>query len=153
MGQPQTHPHYSPSPLEKQGLSTRAIITIVLSAVAVVAIVGALLAGSFLSRILQSSSLSTPKVAVTNPQGSITDDCGVYSISTTTWTFTATLVNTGASGIANIGYNVNGQQVASNTYSVPAGSQLPISESVTLHQCYGSTTPPYSIVLLSERSA
>jgi len=153
VSQPQSPQWYPPPPPPKQGLSTGAIVAIVVAVVVVVIIAGAVIAGAFFAGIQQSSNLSTPNIAVTNTQGTYSDDCGVYGTQTTTWDWSATLVNTGGNGFANIGFDVNGQQVTENTYYVGTTSQLPITHSSTLNACYGSTTPTYRIVLLSERPA
>ena len=123
-----------------------------MAVVVVVVVVGAVLAGAFFAGIQQASNLSTPNVAISNYHGSYTEDCSVYGSQTSAWDWSATLVNTGGAGFAEIGYNVNGQQVTHNTYYVSANSQLPISQSATVSACYGSTTPTYAIVLLAEHS-
>jgi hypothetical protein len=121
--------------------------------VVVVLVVGAVIAGALFAGVQQSSNLSTPNIAVTNTDGTYRENCGAFGDQTTTWDWSATLVNTGGGGYADIGYDVNGQQVTQNTYYVSAKSQLPITQGLTVNACYGSTIPNYSIVLLAERSA
>jgi hypothetical protein len=120
--------------------------------VVVVIVVGAVIAGAFFAGIQQASNLSTPNVAVTNAHSSYTENCGTFGSHTTTWDWSATLVNTGGRGFADIGFDVNGQQVTQNTYFVSANSQVPITQGLTVNSCYGSTIPNYGIVLLAERS-
>ena len=138
---------------QKQGLSTGAIIAIIVAVVVVVVIVGAVVAGAFLAGVQQAAVLSKPNVVVTNTHAYTTDDCGAYGTQTTEWQWTATLVNTGGAGYVEIGYDANDQQITQNTYYVSARSELPISQSATLNVCYGSTDPTYDIVLLAERPA
>jgi|SRR5438552_9424128 len=152
MSQPQSSPYYPPPSPEKRGLSTGAIVAIVVAVVVVAVVVGAVIAGAFLAGVQNAAVLSKPNVAVTNTQGTYTDDCGAYGSQSTTWDWSATLVNNGGAGFANIGFDVNGQQVTQNDYYVSAMSQLPITHSATVDVCYGSTTPTYDIVLLAERS-
>jgi hypothetical protein len=121
--------------------------------VVVVIVVGAVIAGAFFAGIQQASNLSTPNVAVTDYHGTFTEDCGAYATNTTAFELTATLANTGGSGFVDMGFKVNGQQVRSNTYHINAHSDLPIDESFSLNGCFGSTSPTYAIVVLSERSA
>jgi hypothetical protein len=121
--------------------------------VVVVIVVGAVIAGAFFAGIQQASNLSTPNIAVTDAHSSYVEDCGAFGSHTTTWDWSATLVNTGGSGFADIGFDVNGQQVTQNTFYVSATSQHPITQGLTVNACYGSTIPSYSIVLLAERSA
>lgn len=124
-----------------------------MAVVVVVIVVGAVIAGAFFAGIQQASNLSTPNIAVTNGHSSYAEDCGAFGSDTTNWDWSATLVNTGGSGFADIGYDVNGQQVIQNTYNVGASSQVPITDSLTVSACYGSAVPTYNIVLLSERPA
>jgi len=152
VSQPQSPQWYPPPPPPKQGLSTGAIIAIVVAVVVVVIVVGAVIAGAFFAGIQQASNLSTPNVVVTNAQSRYYENCGAFGSQTTRWDWSAALVNTGGRGFADIGFDVNGQQVTQNTYFVAASYQTPITQSVTLHECYGSTTPTFDIVLLSERS-
>ena len=116
-------------------------------------IVGALATYAFLSGVQQSSALSRPKIVITNIQSTYVDDCAAYGSQTSDVTFSATLVNTGGAGYADIGYDIGSQQVTANTYYVGASSELSISDGVTVHTCYGSTAPTYEIVLLQERPA
>jgi len=154
LSQPQSPaPWYPPPQPEKKGLSTGAIVASVVSVVVVVIVVGAVIAGAFLTGIQQASNLSEPNVAITNYHGSYTEDCGAYGTNTTACDLTATLANTGGGGFVDIGFKVNGQQARSNTYHINAHSDLPIDESFSLDGCYGSTSPTYAIVVLSERSA
>ena len=153
MSQPQSPgPWYPPPPPEKKGLSTGAIVGIVLAVVVVVVVVGALAAYAFFSTVQQSANLSQPNIAVTDSHSSYTSDCGVFGTNTSKVYFSATLVNTGGSGFADVGYDINGQQIQYNTYYVGASSQLPVSDSVTVSACYNSSTT-YSVVLLSQRPA
>jgi len=153
MSQPQSPTYYpSPSP-KKQGLSTGAIVAIIVAIVVVVVVVGAVVAGAFLAGVQTASVLSKPSVSVTNTQGAYTPDCGAYGSQSTTWDWSATLVNNGGAGFVSIGFDVNGQQVTQDNYYVSAMSQLPITHSSTVNECYGSTIPTYGIVLLTERSA
>jgi len=154
LSQPQSPPYYPPPlPPQKQGLSTNQIIAIIGAVVVVAIVVGAVLVGAFLAGVQQSAVLSKPNVAMTNTHAFTNVDCGVFATNTTTWYWSATLVNTGGNGFADVGYDVNGQQVTQNTYYVSATSQLPITQSASLNVCYGSTNPTYEIVLLAERSA
>jgi len=154
LSQPQSPaPWYPPTPPEKKGLSTGAIVAIIVGVVVAVIVVGALVAGAYFAGVQQSANLASPNMAITNMSSTYYDNCGVLGNHTTKWYFDATLVNTGGSGYAEVGYNVNGQQVTWNTYYVPSHSELPISDSVRVSDCYGSTTPTYTIVVLSERSA
>jgi len=154
VSEPPSPPYYPPpQPLKKQGLSTNAIIAIVVAVVVVVIVVGAVIAGAFLAGVQNASVLSEPNVALTDTHGYVTGHCGAYLTNTTDWDWSATLVNTGGGGFVDIGYYVNGQQVSHNTYYVNAKSQLPITQSITLNECYGSTNPTYRIAVLAERSA
>ena len=128
-------------------------MAIVVAVVVVVIIVGAILATAFITGVQQASNLSRPNINVTNLYSWYSEDCGVYGTQTTTWHFSATLVNTGGAGYADIGYDVNEQQVTTNTYYVASNYQLPVSTGVTVNACYGSTTPTYNVVLLSQRPA
>src|SRR5256885_4077678 len=152
MSQPQSPSYYPPQSPEKRGLSTGAIVAIIVAVVVVAVVVGAVVVGAFLAGVQNAAVLSKPNVAVTNTQGTYAEDCGAYGSQSTTWDWSATLVNTGGAGFANIGFDVNGQQVTQNDYYVSAMSQLPITHSSTVNECYGSTIPTYRIVLLSERS-
>ena len=134
-------------------MSTGAIIAIIVAVVVVVIVIGVVVAGAFLAGVQQAAVLSKPNVTVTNTHGYTTDDCGAYGTQTTEWQWTATLVNTGGAGYADIGYDANDQQVTQNTYYIAARAELPVSQSATLSACYGSTEPTYDIVLLAERSA
>jgi hypothetical protein len=120
--------------------------------VVVVIVVGAVIAGAFYAGIQQAANLP-PNVAVTNTHSDYYENCGAFGTQTTRWDWSATLVNTGGSGFADIGYDVNGQQVTQNTYYVAASYQTPITQSLTVSACYGSTIPTYNIVLLAERFA
>jgi hypothetical protein len=121
-------------------------------AVVVVVIVGgAFIAGAFYAGIQQASNLP-PNVAVTNTHSTSYENCGAFGTQTTRFDMSATLVNTGGSGFADVGFDVNGQQVTQNTYYVAASYQTPITDSLTVNACYGSTIPTYNIVLLAERS-
>ena len=155
MSQPQTPPQWYPPPQsEKKGLSSGAIIAVVVAVVVVVIIVGGVLAVVFLTGVQQAANLSAkPNIAITNEHSTYTENCGVYGSQTTTFDFSATLVNTGCAGYVDIAYDVNDVQVTANTYYVSANSQLPISDGVTVNACYGSAIPTFSMVLLSERSA
>jgi hypothetical protein len=121
--------------------------------VVIVIVVGAAIAGAFLTGIQQASNLSGPNVAVTNYHGSYTEDCGAYGSNTTAFDLTATLANTGGAGFVDVGFRVNSQQVRTNSYHINAHADLPIDESFTLDGCLGSTHPTYEIVVLAERSA
>ena len=153
MSQPQSPSYYPPQSPEKRGLSAGAIVAIIVAVVVVAVVVGAVVVGAFLAGVQNAAVLSKPKVSVTNTQGTYAEDCGAYGSQSTTWDWSATLVNTGGAGFANIGFDVNGQQVTQNDYYVSAMSQLPITHSSTVNVCYDSTTPTYDIVLLAERSA
>ena len=74
------------------------IITIVAAVVVVVIIVGAAVAFSFLTGVQQAANLSKPNVAITNTDGTYTEDCGTYGTQTTDFHLSATLVNTGGAG-------------------------------------------------------
>src|SRR5437870_4646281 len=152
MSQPQG-PTYYPSPSPKRGLSTGAIVAIIVAVVVVAVVVGAVVVGAFLAGVQNVAVLSKPNVTVTNTQGTYAEDCGAYGSQSTTWDWSATLVNTGGAGFANIGFDVNGQQVTQNDYYVSAMSQLPITHSSTVNECYGSTIPMHRIVLMAERLA
>src|SRR6266540_1967334 len=122
VSQPESPQWYPPPPPPKQGLSTGAIIAIVVAVVVVVIVVGAVIAGAFYSGIQQASNLP-PNVVVTNAHSSYYENCGAFGTQTTRWDWSATLVNTGGSGFADVGFDVNGQQVTQNTYYVAASYQ------------------------------
>ena len=155
MSQPQTPgPWYPPPPPEKKGIGTGAIVAIIVVVVVVVVIVGALAAYAFFAGIQQSANLlAQPNVTVTNAHGTYLEDCGAFGSQTTQWSFTADLVNTGGAGYAVLSYDVNGQTVTTNNYYVAANTQIPVSDGVTVHACYSTTTPTYDIILLSQRPA
>jgi len=147
-------PWYSPPPPEKKGLSTGAIIAIVVAVVVVVVVVGAIVASAFFAGVLQASNLrALPNIELSNAQGTYREDCGTYGTQTTNFQLSATVVNTGGAGYASFAYEVNGQQNDMKTYFFPADSHSVISDSFTVHACYGSAIPVYTVTLLSERPA
>ena len=141
---------YPPPPRPQSGGLSRSAI-IVISIVVIVIVVGVVLAGDLLAGREQALAPTKPNVAIIDPQGSYTDDCGAGGSKQTKWHFKATLVNTGGTGFAEIGYDVNGQQVQQNTYYIYYKSTAFVAESATVNVCYGTTTPTYAIVLLAER--
>jgi len=118
-----------------------------------VIVVGAVLAGGFLAGTQQAVELTKPNITVTDSHGYYTEDCGTGGSKQTIWHWAVTLVNNGATGFADIGYDVNGYQVMQTTHYVPYKAQDNVKESTTLNVCYGSTAPTYAIVVLAERSA
>jgi len=118
-----------------------------------VIVIGAALAAGILGGNQQAAFLTKPDIGITDSYGSYTDGCGTAGQGKTIWHWKVTLVNTGASGFVDIGYDVNGHQVMQSTHYVPYKTSDYVRESTTLNVCYGSTTPTYSIVLLSERPA
>ncbi len=115
-------------------------------------LVGSIFAYSYI-QVLHAQNLPKPNVALTNIGGTYVEDCGPSGSQTTTFNMTVTVVNTGGNGIANLGYDVNGQQITSEGYYVPANTQLPIRAIFTVHACYGAQPPTYTVVLLSEQAA
>jgi hypothetical protein len=115
-------------------------------------LVGSIFAYSYI-HVLQAQNLPKPNVALTNIGGTYVEDCGPSGSQTTTFNMSVTVVNTGGNGIANLGYDVNGQQITSEGYYVHANTQLPIFHFVTVHACYGAQPPTYTVVLLSEQAA
>jgi len=155
MGQPQGPaspggPIPSTGPL---GLTRNAKIIII---VGVVAVVAAGIGGAAYYVELQ------PKIVVTNTDAYYSQSygCSYGGSRYTTWHWSATLVNTGGGGFADIGYVVSDPvtgkdlQASSNTYFVPAHSQLSIEASQDIDGCYASTpsTPSYDIVVVSQRA-
>jgi len=115
-------------------------------------LVGSIFAYSYI-QVLHAQNLPKPNVALTNIGGTYLEDCGPSGSQTTTFKMTVTVVNTGGNGIANLGYDVNGQHVASEDYYVAANSQLPIRHIFTVQACYSAQAPTYTAVLLSEQAA
>lgn len=120
-------------------------------------IVAGLLVGSIFASAIVTiqarQNLPRPNMVLTNIGGTYVENCGPFGSQTTTFNITVTVVNTGGNGIANLGYDVNGQQVLSEPYYVPANTQLPIRAIFTVHTCYGTQTPTYTVLLLSEQAA
>ncbi len=115
-------------------------------------LVGSIFAYSYI-QVLHAQNLPKPNMALTNIGGTYVEDCGPSGSQTTTFNMTVTVVNTGGNGIANLGYDVNGQQITSEGYYVHANTQLPIRAIFTVQACYGTQTPTYTAVLLSEQAA
>jgi hypothetical protein len=115
-------------------------------------LVGSIFAYSYI-QVLHAQNLPKPNMALTNIGGTYVEDCGPSGSHTTTFNMTVTVVNTGGNGIANLGYDVNGQQITSEGYYVPASTQLPIRAIFTVQACYGAQRPTYTVVLLSEQAA
>ena len=115
-------------------------------------LVGSIFAYSYI-QVLHAQNLPKPNMALTNIGGTYVEDCGPSGSQTTTFNMTVTVVNTGGNGIANLGYDVNGQQITSEGYYVPANSQLPLRAIFTVQACYGAQPPTYTVVLLSEQAA
>ena len=113
-------------------------------------LVGSIFAYSYI-QVLHAQNLPKPNMALTNIGGTYVEDCGPSGSQTTTFNMTVTVVNTGGNGIANLGYDVNGQQITSEGYYVHANTQLPIRAIFTVQACYGTQTPTYTVVLLSEQ--
>ncbi len=126
------------------------VVGVVFVALLIVAIAVIPLYGNIRS---QSSTLSSPKIVVTNTDGTYSQDCGVLGSGDTTWTFSATLVNTGASGYADVDFNVNGNRLTSNNYFVSSQSQLPISTSAMTHDCSSQAGSTYSITISQQTPA
>ncbi len=126
------------------------IIIGVALAVLIIAAIGVPLYNNYVS---QTSNLSSPKIVVTNTDGTYSQDCGVLGSGDTTWTFSATLVNTGASGYADVDFNVNGNRLTSNNYFVSSQSQLPISTSAMTHDCSSQAGSTYSITISQQTPA
>jgi hypothetical protein len=127
-------------------------------AIIVVVIIVVIVVGGFTAAVLpaiqrSASQLNAPNVNVTNGHAYGTENCGLLGDQTTSWSFTATLVNTGGQGYADVNFEINGAIVTSNTYFVGAQSSLPISDAVTLHVCQVPSTSNFNIVLASQRSA
>ncbi len=139
--------YYPPSPPQKSGMSKEAKVVIIVGVVVVAVIILALIVGAF------QQQASVPNIEVTNRQGLYSRDCGVYASNTTTWTLSATLVNTGGRGYATIAYELNGATVASNSYFVNSQSSLDIRYGFTLNSCQDPTSSTYNIVVLSQRGA
>src|SRR5260370_42229918 len=99
--------------------------------------VGSVLGYSYIQG-LHAQNLPKPNVALTNIGGTYVKDCGPSGSQTTTFNMTVTVVNTGGNGIANLGYDVNGQQITSEGHYVHANTQLPIFHIVTVHAIYGA---------------
>ena len=115
-------------------------------------LVGSIFAYSYI-QVLHAQNLPKPNVALTNIGGTYVEDCGPSGSQTTTFNMTVTVVNTGGNGIANLGYDVNGQQITSESYYVHPNTQLPIRAIFTVQACYGAQPPTYTVVLLSEQAA
>jgi hypothetical protein len=115
-------------------------------------LVGSIFAYSYI-QVLHAQNLPKPNMAITNIGGTYVEDCGPSGSQTTTFNMTVTVVNTGGNGIANLGYDVNGQQITSEGYYVPANAQLHIRAIFTVQTCYGARPPTYTVVLLSEQAA
>jgi hypothetical protein len=115
-------------------------------------LVGSIFAYSYI-QVLHAQNLPKPNVALTNIGGTYVEDCGPSGSQTTTFNMTVTVVNTGGFGIANLGYDVNGQQASSESYYVHENTQFPIIHIFTVQACYGAQRPTYTVVLLSEQAA
>ena len=115
-------------------------------------LVGSIFVYSYI-QVLHAQNLPKPNMALTNISGTYVEDCGPSGSQTTTFNMTVTVVNTGGNGIANLGYDVNGQQIASEGYYVHASSQLPIRAIFTVQACYSMQAPTYTVILLSEQAA
>jgi hypothetical protein len=76
---------------------------------------------------------------------------GTYWI--TNWNWSANLVNNGGGGFADLGYYIDGLQVASGSYYVPAHSQTSVNGRLGISGCYhvSSSLPDYKVVVLSQR--
>ena|SRR5438552_18641833 len=144
--QPPPPSYYPPAPPQKSGMSTEAKVAVIVGVIVVVIIL-ALVAGAFRQQAAE------PNIEVTNRQGTYSRFCGSYYSNTTTWTLSATLVNTGGRGYAEIAYRLNGATVTSNSYFVNSQSSLDISYGFTLNSCQDPASSTYNIIVLSQRGA
>ena len=113
-------------------------------------LVGSIFAYSYI-QVLHAQNLPKPNIVLTNVQGSYVQDCGVSGSQTTSFNVSITLVNTGGDGIATVGYFVNGQQIANESYLVHASSNFSYLVTLKVHACYGVVPPTYTAVILSEQ--
>jgi hypothetical protein len=144
-------PYWQPPPTQKRG----PLFWIGIAILIIIVVIGVAFAAAFSIGVFQAVSTSSepPNINITNTSGTYQASAGcILGSGSTEFTISATLVNTGASGYANIAYEVNGVQQATNTYYVGSQSQLPITQSFTVSTCY-STTPTYSVLLLSQRAS
>ncbi len=82
--------------------------------------------------ILQA--IAQPNIAITD-SGFGTSGCGLFGSSQTV-TYSFSLVNTGdADGFVQIGFFIDNNLVASNTYLVPQGTSVPKTASVGVGDC------------------
>src|SRR5260370_8295278 len=102
--------------------------------------VGSVLGYSYIQG-LHAQNLPKPNVALTNIGGTYVEDCGPSGSQTTTFNMTVTVINTGGNGIANLGYDVNGQQITSEGYYLPANSHLPIRAIFTVQTSHAAQAP------------
>lgn len=134
----------APQPPGRKGPPKAAIAVFV-----IVFVVAILVFSGALDFLLNPSSANQPSVQVTNTSAS---HACPYS-GTPTETFLFTLVNGGSvDAKANIGFYLNDAQVASGTYSAPAGTSTPHAVTAYLSSCppSGST---YYLDLLSVTAA
>lgn len=146
MSQPPPPTYYPPPPPQKSGMRTEVKVAIIVGAIVAVIIVAGV-AASF------QQQATTPNIEVTNRQGTYSRSCGSYYSNTTTWTLSATLVNTGGRGYAEIAYQLNGATVTSNNYFVNSQSSKDISYGFTLNSCQDPAGSTYNIIVLSQRGA
>ena len=144
--------YYPPSPPQKSGLSKDAKVVIIVGIVVVAVFVLGLRIGTLQQQAAQQQA-ADPNIEVTNRQGVYSRDCGGYASNTTTWTLSATLVNTGGRGYAEIAYQLNGATVTSNNYFVNSQSSLDIRYAFSLNSCQDPAGSTYSIVVTSQRGA
>ncbi len=130
-----------PYPPPKSGMSAGAKAAIIVGAILAVIIV-ALIASAFI--------VAQPSIHVTDAHAYSVEDCGFLGSRTTRWSFSATLVNTGGRGYAEVAYQINSTTVTSNNYFVNSQSSLLVSASVDLSVCHVSKSSTFDIVVLSQ---
>ncbi len=134
----------SPEPLR---LTRNTKITIVVGVVAV--LVAGTVGGFFYIE-------SLPKIVVHGFGASWiqSNKCNSGNYGITNWNWSATLINTGGGGFAEVGYYISNNQATTNSYYVPAHSQIFVVESLAINSCYYVSTslPTYNVVVLSQRA-
>jgi hypothetical protein len=141
----QTPPSYYPPPTRPANKQSWTVVVIVI--VVVVIVIGAGIAAYGINQVYRAATTpQQPNIVVTDAHSQ--ESCPAFGNPVGYWT--ATLINTGASGYANLNFILNGQTITSNTYYVAGGYSLPISESASMTSCPNAATSSFSIIVASQ---
>ena len=142
----QPPPSYYPPPIQPARKQPWGVIVIVIVAIVIVAS----FASYGVSQVYRvATTPRQPNIVITDSHAQ--NSCPVFA--TPRVDFTATLVNTGASGYASLNFILNGQSVTSNTYFVASSTTLPIVESTSLTSCPNAASSTFTISIASQWAA